>query len=257
MENVRELDTESTRAILSGLAVQQRGQQTALSDLARLRKEASAEIDRLIAFLDASDPYAATELEDQADDHPIDGDELEPSFCGITAGRGAHADQPWPDSHGDELEADYADGTTTDDEPSLGSVAASEHVSQASWSQGGSSDLEDEHDGREPSEDDEPSIGYDACTIIAEIDTGELEPSLGWTVDGCTNVDLRNTLPLDDLEEGAPARAPQGRADLEEATVWVEHSHRRFLNGLSRQQRRQVVDKRAGRRDIDSSVIVA
>ncbi|WP_187434963.1 hypothetical protein [Bradyrhizobium cytisi] len=35
----------------------------ALNDLARLREEASAEIERLIAFLDASDPYVMTGLE--------------------------------------------------------------------------------------------------------------------------------------------------------------------------------------------------
>ncbi|MET4515864.1 hypothetical protein ABIB81_005194 [Bradyrhizobium sp. I1.7.5] len=34
----------------------------ALRDHARLKREASAEIDRLIAVLDASDPYVATEL---------------------------------------------------------------------------------------------------------------------------------------------------------------------------------------------------
>lgn len=34
-----------------------------LGDLARLRKEASARIEQLIAFLDATDPYVTTELE--------------------------------------------------------------------------------------------------------------------------------------------------------------------------------------------------
>lgn len=33
------------------------------SDLARLRKEASARIEQLIAFLDATDPYVTTEFE--------------------------------------------------------------------------------------------------------------------------------------------------------------------------------------------------
>ncbi|WP_162130983.1 hypothetical protein [Bradyrhizobium genomosp. III] len=43
--------------------VLQRVSQTTLSDLARLRKEASVEIDRLIAFLDVTDQYVMTELE--------------------------------------------------------------------------------------------------------------------------------------------------------------------------------------------------
>ena len=45
--------------------------------VARLRKEASAEIQRLLDFMDASDPYASTELEDQADDGPCDDNELD------------------------------------------------------------------------------------------------------------------------------------------------------------------------------------
>lgn len=44
-------------------AVQQRPTPGPLSDLARLRKEASARIEQLIAFLDATDPYVTTELE--------------------------------------------------------------------------------------------------------------------------------------------------------------------------------------------------
>jgi len=44
-------------------AIRQRVTSKPLSDLARLRKEASAEIERLIAFLDASDQYVMTELE--------------------------------------------------------------------------------------------------------------------------------------------------------------------------------------------------
>ncbi|MCK1288585.1 hypothetical protein IVB41_32265 [Bradyrhizobium sp. 44] len=64
---------DSTRAILHGLGIQQRERERALGDLARLRKEASAEITRLIAFLDASDPYVMTELEEQQDEEPSPG----------------------------------------------------------------------------------------------------------------------------------------------------------------------------------------
>ncbi|MCP3370785.1 hypothetical protein [Bradyrhizobium cajani] len=44
-------------------AIRQRRRVKALSDLARLRKRASAEIERLIAFLDETDSYVTTELE--------------------------------------------------------------------------------------------------------------------------------------------------------------------------------------------------
>jgi hypothetical protein len=59
----------------SGLAIQQRQRATALETLARLRKEARAEIERLIDFLDVSDPYLQNEAEpdgegDDSDDEP-------------------------------------------------------------------------------------------------------------------------------------------------------------------------------------------
>jgi hypothetical protein len=110
MENVRELPAESTRAILSGLAIQERERETSLQRLARLRKEASAEIDRLIAFLDQSDPYVMTELEEECEDEGAqcedegaehDGREPnvddEPSLCGVTV---------TPGDGGRDLEAD-------------------------------------------------------------------------------------------------------------------------------------------------------
>ncbi|WP_165405425.1 hypothetical protein [Bradyrhizobium genosp. SA-3] len=98
-ENVRELNTDSTRAILSGLAIQQRERQTSLQRLARLRKEASAEIERLIAFLDASDPYVMTELEDACED--------EGAQC---------------EGGGGEEDCEDEGADTSDYEPSLGSV---------------------------------------------------------------------------------------------------------------------------------------
>ena len=67
------------------LQQQARRRRQALKRLRRLQEKAAAEIERLITFLDACDPYASTELEDAIDDWPIDGDELEPSLCGVTA----------------------------------------------------------------------------------------------------------------------------------------------------------------------------
>lgn len=79
MENIRELPAEALEAILSGPALQELARQSSIRTLAKLRKEAAAEITRLIAFLDASDPYVMTEREDQVDDGPCDTDELEVS----------------------------------------------------------------------------------------------------------------------------------------------------------------------------------
>jgi hypothetical protein len=59
-----------------GLARQQRERERALRRVAKLRRKASDEIDRLLAFLDASDPYASTELEqDDGNDEPEGHDE--------------------------------------------------------------------------------------------------------------------------------------------------------------------------------------
>ena len=52
-------------------------------DLARLRKQATAEIDRLLAFLDVSDPYVSTELEDDISSDLEDGNDDELALTGI------------------------------------------------------------------------------------------------------------------------------------------------------------------------------
>ena len=64
----------NTSALPDGLARQQRERVRAQKRVTKLRQKASAEIERLISFLDASDPYAATELEDAIDDGPCDED---------------------------------------------------------------------------------------------------------------------------------------------------------------------------------------
>jgi hypothetical protein len=101
--------------------------------IGRLRKEARDEIDRLIRFLDKTDDYVSRELEDAVDDGPIDDNEL---------------DGP---EHGEDEESDPP-------EPSLGSVGDM-HFDQTRWAGGGRRDLEDEHDGAEPDECGEPSLG--------------------------------------------------------------------------------------------------
>lgn len=169
MENIREVPAESLDAILSGPALQELARQTSLQTLARLRKEASAEITRLIAFLDASDPYVSTELEDDVS---------------------ADMEYDDPAEDDDPMENDL------DDEPSLGSIER--HPScygpdgrnwsgdQIAWADGGTKDLEDEHDGAEPGEDEEPSLGWTTSGVLAGIndreqddcDRGDSEPLL-------------------------------------------------------------------------------
>jgi hypothetical protein len=143
--------------------------------IGRLRKEARDEIDRLIGFLDKTDDYVSRELEDAVDDGPIDDNELEPSLCGVSAdiGRGES------NISGEDLEGDDTPtGRSAEDEPSLGflerhpsTYGAGRDVSgnQDSLCTGQGGDLEDEHDGAEPDdneggdgarEDDEPSLGW-------------------------------------------------------------------------------------------------
>ena len=152
-----------THALETGLAIQQRERETALQEVARLRKEASAEIERLLAFLDASDPYAPTELEENGDE----------------------ADAAYPEGgrqYG-RLSPNEDDEDTGDAEPSLGSSGHGQAGSISYICKPISDGFQmvydcegDEHDGAEPDDgDDEPSAGFDAG-----------EPSLGWTVDGCT-----------------------------------------------------------------------
>jgi hypothetical protein len=119
--------------ITPGLAQQQRERDKAIRRLFKLREKASAEIERLLEFLDASDSYVATELEAAIDDGPCDTDELE-----------------------------IEDGN---DEPSLGSSGHGEAgaISYLFHAISDGSDMildceGDEHDGREPDADGEPSL---------------------------------------------------------------------------------------------------
>jgi hypothetical protein len=135
--------------------------------IGRLRKEARDEIDRLIRFLDESDNHM--ELE------PDGGDE--PSLGWITSvSQGSHCGGT------DDLEAD-----DSDDEPSLGShelpSGALCYSQSASF---GEVDVEGEHDGREPGEDDEPALGWHNTEPQYETAGGSMhaceeEPSLGST----------------------------------------------------------------------------
>lgn len=160
--------------------------ETAFVAIGRLRKEARDEIDRLIRFLDKTDDYVSRELEDGGDDAPCDDDELEMSFCGVTAGA---AKRPTGFGDDDELEGDDVHGGDAEAEPSLGSITnIGVDGSQTHWASGGDRDLEDEHDGGEPS-----LCGITADDMIGGAGDRDLEdddayrdddtvsePSLGW-----------------------------------------------------------------------------
>lgn len=139
----------------SGLAVQQRERLASLKSLAAMRKEASDEIQRLLDFLDASDPYVMTELEQNDDDLPqLEADE-EHSLGSVEQINQNRWDAGCS-SDGD-LELDDCD-----DEPSLG--APEDHPngfrdasdfgcgrSQERWARGGFDDREADDSDAEPS----------------------------------------------------------------------------------------------------------
>ena len=99
--------------------------------IGRLRKEARDEIDRLVRFLDETENHMEREPEDEADDSELeDGADEENSLGSLER----HASSYGPDGRNPT-------GT------------------QTNWSGGRGDDLEEEHDGAEPDEDGEPSLG--------------------------------------------------------------------------------------------------
>ena len=138
------------------------------------RPVVEAEIELLIGLLDQLDEDP--DIEDNADLEPSTGDEeplhgapeqqagswkgLDPSVASCTEGE--ELELGWT-----ELEARFGRYQAAGKdvyEPSLGSTHS---MNQTHWSKGGTDDMEDEHDGREPDVDDE--------------DGGDDEWELGWT----------------------------------------------------------------------------
>ena len=123
---------------------------SALKAVALIRKEASAEVERLIALLDRIGPDP--DLEENGD-NDADVSEHEPSLGSVdnflnqtkwAAGGGNDTE------HTIDREGDEHDGRESDtDEPSLGSV--DNNIDQRSWALGMDDDREHEHDGKEPS----------------------------------------------------------------------------------------------------------
>ena len=116
-------------SIPPGLAQQERDRLKALRRLARLREKAAAEIERLLAFLDASDPYVTTELEkDDSDFEPSLGSHEIARAGGVSylASRARVA--------GYDIEQDDADlEPDVDDEPSLGALEGHDNQAGIAW----------------------------------------------------------------------------------------------------------------------------
>jgi hypothetical protein len=127
----------NTSALPDGLVRQQREREKALKRAAKLRQKAADEIERLLAFLDASDPFA-TELEQAVDDGPCDADsDAEPSLGSFD--RMIDQTKAWQDRGPADVDCEL---DTVDAEPMLASVAADEHDSQERWAQGNRDDRE-------------------------------------------------------------------------------------------------------------------
>jgi len=114
------------------LSKQEADRKKSLRTLRRLRTRARDEISRLIQFLDLSDPYVMTELED-VDDREEVGD-TEPSLGSLDR----LVDQTrWGGGCSGDTDAEL---DTADDEPSLGSLDY--HHSQDQWAASRRRDLE-------------------------------------------------------------------------------------------------------------------
>src|ERR1700753_1451015 len=102
----------------SGLASQQAARIEAIDTISRLRKEAREEISRLIQFLDLSDEYAMTELEDDDDREEV-GD-TGPSLGSFD--RMVNQEKSYRQACGEFCPGADAELDKADDEPALGSL---------------------------------------------------------------------------------------------------------------------------------------
>ena len=222
---------ESIRALETGLAIQQRERETALHELARLRKEVRDQIEQMITLLDQSDEYVSTELEEAVDDGACDDTELEPSLGSFD--RMNDQSKSWRRLQGEFGVEDDAEKDDADAEPSLGFLErpASLYGNGRDHSGGQltavicsglGNEREEEHDGAEPENEHGDGNPDD-------------EPSLGWTIDGHG---LRTELGREDLELATPTVGPQNRTELDGPQIDAETSYRKFLYGLTDEQKK-------------------
>ncbi len=135
-----------------------------------LPKTARDLVTQLIDFLDSLD--ADPDLEPTLGSEPVPGsdecerpEDDEPSLGSLDRmmdQNKAWAVRNWHPVTGADFAID-SEKDDSDNEPSLGSVENFGAGSQELWASGDHRDLESEHDGSEPSEDEEPSLGsFDA-----------------------------------------------------------------------------------------------
>lgn len=108
--------------------------------IGRLRKEARDEIDRLIRFLDESDNHMELEPDDESDDSEQEDDD------------------PAEDDGTSEWSLGFLER-----HPSIYGYGRDGSGTQERLCQGYGGDREDEHNGAEPTEDEEPSLGSSHC----------------------------------------------------------------------------------------------
>ncbi len=117
--------------------------------LGRLRRQAAADIERLIAFLDETDGDADFEAavdDEPAGDDEFAGDETEPSLGAVENHPNLAHYQSWDDRP-------FRSTSGTQDDWSAGNTDDREHCVDR--------EEDDSHDGREPGDgDEEPSLGW-------------------------------------------------------------------------------------------------
>jgi|GEM_PF-5668192 len=236
MQTTTEQPARVAGEISRQLATQERRAAKARQRVRKLRQIASAEIERLIAFMDETDGYTTTELEEGHDAEPSLGFQAGDIFVG----RGCESGGSWHDDR--EVEDEH-------DEPSL--AAPENQVTapygcllkqrdssgdQSRWASGECDDREgdgcaddregdelehggDEHDGCEPDEDREPSLGWPEAY-------------------GCGGAGMGSS---DDKEEGPGADVAvaqkRGRASNPGVEVYPCYSDSMKITGLTAQQK--------------------
>lgn len=151
MQTITERPARGAGAISRQLAAQERRARKASQRVRKLREIASAEIERLIAFLDQTDGYTMTELEPS-----LGAAEIPPTFN--------HFSEKYRFFYtldGDQRR--WAVGATDDRE------VEDEHDEDTIDREEVCEDEGAEHDGAEPDEDGEPSLGW---TCDASAGTG-------------------------------------------------------------------------------------
>src|SRR5579871_1183979 len=123
---------------MAALVQQEAKRIESIQTLRRLRKEARDEISRLIQFLDQSDPYVLTELEDDDSCLFEEGGDLEPSLGSFD--RMINQERSYRPVSGESIPSVDAELDASDEEPTLGS--RDHHWSQEAWATGDRRDLE-------------------------------------------------------------------------------------------------------------------